>query len=237
MSRYALIIFILAALLPAHAHAAGLTVNGVASATSINGVTAGKVDDITVTASGGGGGSSISDDFSADTSGNYHGIYGDGSRGAAISGGVAVCNCSAYQKTWFYHATDLGSANHHAQATVGLWPDGSYSGLVVRCNGDTINSTGYYVVWAGGDNNVYLVPFSGSTTGTPVSWNNAASGLTTGTPFTMRVDVSGSNFTLTINGTSMGTISDSTYSTGSHAGLMYYNNGTMATADNFSAAQ
>ena len=174
------------------------------------------------------GGSSINDDFSTDTSANYVSAYGANSA-LVVSGGHATSSGDIYQQRWVNHTTQLSSANHTVSGLIGLTADGSISRLILRCSGGN-GSSGYIITPSGSA--IIISSFTDAAETYVGEWSYA---WTTGTYHTVSISVNSSNqFTLTVDGTSVGTaITSATYTTGRYVGLGWSQNGTAVYVDNF----
>ncbi|MDY0282295.1 MAG: hypothetical protein RBR35_17240 [Salinivirgaceae bacterium] len=175
----------------------------------------------------------ISDNFSSDTSANYTASYG----GVTISDGIAT-GTTNWNSNILKHNTSVGSSDNWVEATV-VDRSGSVSAPILRYNG----TTGYIIHVAvpasvilysiNGENKTYVGAFTSSLS------------LTTEISYKVKLSVSGTTFHGWIDLNSdgdyedtnedLGTISDSTYSTGTYVGIRFdRGSGASPEIDNFS---
>lgn len=176
--------------------------------------------------------SGISDNFSTDTSANYTVVTG----GLSINSGVAK-GSTLYATNTVLHNTSTGSNDHYAQADIEL-ATASGSGVIVGASTPGATSTGYLIV-VSATNYAKLYSFSGATlTYTGKYW--AIPTISIDTLYPMRVVKTGTSFELYLDTggglTSAGTVTDSTYTTGSYVGVGFNQSaGYSPRLDNFEA--
>lgn len=158
-----------------------------------------------------------------------------GSNYTAINGSLTIASNkaigSAWAGKWMHHNTSTGSNDHYAQATVfpGVSSSSDGSGVIVRSNG----TTGYMVqLYAGTPGAIILYPFNGSSVAAHVGANIDVN--ITDAPHVLKLSVSGSTFTVWLDGVSQGTWTDSTYSSGQYIGISSRSAGTELSVDDFS---
>lgn len=167
----------------------------------------------------------ISDNFSTNTAGDYTAITG----GIAISGGAAY-GTTSWQYNYVLHNTDTGSDSHFVQALVQNTNDSGYGGVVFGSNG----TTGYVAQINTLNDRIELKSFNGATLSNVLTNVSAGHDLLPATNYLLKISKSGSTFTVSIDGSVKGTMTDSTYATGSRVGLFFdrASNGQNPPADN-----
>lgn len=171
----------------------------------------------------------ISDTFSSDTSANYTAITGSG---FAVSGGYATMGADEWAYGGVTHNTALDGPDHYIDITAEELATGTVNALV-RSNG----TTGYVIQIYYDGTAINLETVNGSTT---TYAGTFAGGLSYTAGFhRFRLECSGATFTLKHwNGASfdtVGTVTDSTYTTGNKVGLWFRNNGAKSRVDSLSA--
>lgn len=176
---------------------------------------------------------SVYDTFATDTSANYYKIR-DSSAGVVVSAGKAVPETPGHD-TWTYNTSSVGGADQYVQADLTLPnPATDNPGIIVRCNGDTTSATGY--IFEVFETYIHILYFSGGTR-TETSPASIANTWAAGATHKLKVHATGTTFTVYVDGSSIGSITDSSYSTGNYAGIGWRLNGSASPQiDNFSAS-
>lgn len=147
----------------------------------------------------------IRDDFSTNTASKYTIMSG---KGLSVSGGAL--HTSANQTTVAYYNNSLGSNDHVIEADVKYAPEFG-GGVLVRCNPQ--QKTGYLVFFESG-----RVSLNTYTNGT-VKYLSFYDGKYKAGTYRLKVSVLGSTISVAVNGAVVLTKTDSSFATGTYAGI------------------
>ncbi|MCU7918815.1 MAG: PKD domain-containing protein [Candidatus Thiodiazotropha sp. (ex Epidulcina cf. delphinae)] len=167
----------------------------------------------------------ISDNFTDSSVGDY----------SVVSGQLTIANGIAYGQTWkltrAYHNTPLTGDNYWVEADVSYDGSSRSAGVIIR--GDTSNMTGYDTYFSNG--RINLSGFQDTSS----SWVGLYDGEYGTGVYKVKVEASGDNLKVYVDGTMVIDKTDNQYPTGVNAGIRFYTggSGTDIYVDNLSAYQ
>lgn len=156
----------------------------------------------------------------------------DGTGAISGNGAGGVGSASSGGRFGYYHSGSPPSADYAVSAVISVTSAGK-SSIAVAARMNTGATEQYFAAWDGGGGVWYIAKRVGGTDTTP--WTGAAGTVPT-TPVTAKLEVSGTDISLYLNGSLAQTISDSSISAAGKAGI--YNafaDVAGCTVDDFSA--
>jgi hypothetical protein len=170
---------------------------------------------------------SISDDFSASMGTNWTAVHGVG---LSASGGVAV-NSGDGQYDGSQHNTSMSTGNHSVSAVIAGKAAANYFDCKIRHDGNSGASRNGWQCSVGGSNEWFITEVVNG------SGTDRASGTTTfADGDTLTAEGDGTTIRLRINGSEVGTYTSTLYQSNVRVGLGIYRGPTVASLDNFAAA-
>lgn len=185
----------------------------------------------------------VEDSFGTDTSANY---TSHGANTLSIGSGIASQSGIYSAFGAYYNETSIGSANQIVRAKVKLVSSAGVSWVLLRSNG----TTGYAIGPLRTDTSTDRITISsvnGQSTGFVGSiFFTGSKTWTAGSVYLIEASINGTTISIKIdwnndgdfgdtNEADMGTVTDSTISSGNYAGISFYNNGSQSTVDDFKA--
>ena len=159
----------------------------------------------------------ITDDFSKDTSINYIKAYGTGT--LAIADGYVHLSTNFSGRNVFYHSTSLGSADQHIEYNVEMASTNDQAGVAFRI--DTSKQTAYVAYFDPSLARLIIRGLDLSTGSWAGSLLSSANAYSQG-PHLVTITIAGNSITAKVDGVTAISGTQSIYTTGNFAGVVFY---------------